>query len=291
MLFIFLTLIIFLLPLLAAAYLGSNYLMARRKPDKATSPADYGLAFEEAEFQTGDGLTLRGWYMPVDHSTRTIILCPGANGSMDSDVIYAAWFHQIGLNVLIFDWRAHGRSDGSLVTLGYNERYDLIAAVEFAKSKGATRIGVLGFSMGGTVALATAAVRADIDAVAADGAFVHIVTAIAGGLIERNVPDSLAYMLARLLLIAVSARTGLNLFTIDPVRWIDRIAPRPILLLYGGHDPFAPRAEVDLLIYRARQPIEVWRVPDAAHRDLHLRRADEYRRRVVGFFDDKIART
>jgi fermentation-respiration switch protein FrsA (DUF1100 family) len=288
MFYIFITLVILLIPILIPAWLGSNYLMARRKPDAKTSPADYDLPFEDIEFQSGDGLTLRGWYIPAEHSARTVIFCAGANGSIDPDVQYAAWFHPIGLNVLIFDWRAHGRSDGTIVTLGYTERYDLIAAVEFAKSKGAQKIGVLGFSMGGAVALSTAAGCPDIDAVAADGAFVHVVTAIAGGLIERGWPDGLAYSLARLLLIAANVRTGLNLFASEPVRWIDRIAPRPLLLMYGARDPFAPRAEVDLLFARAREPKQLWRVPEAGHRDLHLYRAEEYRQRIVRFFNENL---
>ncbi|HEY4720896.1 MAG TPA: alpha/beta fold hydrolase, partial [Anaerolineae bacterium] len=193
--FLFLTVLLILI-----AWLGSNYLTARRKPDPAASPADYGLAFEDIEFRSGDGLTLHGWYIPQPDSNRTVIICSGANGSMDADLAVAPWLHAIGLNVLLFDWRGHGRSEGQSVTLGLNERYDLLAAVALAKSKGAQRIGVLGFSMGGTVALSTAAVCPDIDAVAVDSAFVHTTSAIAGAMQERHVPEQAAYLLAHAVL-------------------------------------------------------------------------------------------
>ncbi len=281
---------VLLIALTLLAYLGSNYLMARRKPDPPASPADYDLAFEEVEFQSGDGTTLRGWYVPARSAAAapTVVICPGANGSMDADMAFLPWFHNLDLNVLIFDWRAHGRSDGQITTLGYDERYDLIAAVEYARARGTTKIGVLGLSMGGAVALSTTAICPDIDAVAADSAFVHIVTAVAAGLSERGLPDGLSYSIARLILVTAGLRLGKNLFEADPVRWIDRVAPRPLLLIYGERDPFAPRVEVELLCRRAGEPRDIWRVPQAAHREIQALQPDEYRQRVTRFFEDNL---
>jgi uncharacterized protein len=268
----------------ALAWLGSNYLLARRPPDQADSPASYGLTAEAAEFRVGTEVLLRGWYIPAGDSVKTIIVCSGANGSLDADVHVAPWLHEAGFNVLLFNWRAHGDSEGEVVTLGFNERYDLIAAVQYAKSKGAERVGVLGFSMGGTVALATAAVYEDINAVVADSPFVYVLSAVAGGLIERGVPEGLAFLLARIFVITACLRTQLNLFDIDLVRWIQRVAPRPLLLIFGEQDVIVPPSEVDVIFARAGEPKEVWRVPDAAHRNIHVRQPEEYRRRILEFF-------
>lgn len=281
---LFLIIVIPLLVIAAVAWLGSNYLLARRPPDEADAPEHYGLSAEAVEFQSGDGLTLRGWYILADNSVKTLIICSGVNGSLDADVHVAPWLHEAGFNVLLFNWRAHGQSEGEVVTLGFNERYDLIAAVEFVKSKGAERIGVLGFSMGGTVAIATAAVYEDINALIVDSPFVTIVSAVAGGLIERGLHEGLSYGLARLLLITACLRTQLNLFEIDLVRWISRVAPRPLLLMFGEQDVIVPKAESDLAFARAGEPKEIWRVPEAAHRDLQARKPEEYRRRIVEFF-------
>jgi fermentation-respiration switch protein FrsA (DUF1100 family) len=277
-----------LLLIVVVSWLGSNYLLARRPPDKADSPANYGLAVEAAEFRSGDGVTLRGWYIAAENSVKTIIVCSGANGSLDADVHVAPWLHEAGFNVLLFNWRAHGQSEGEVVTLGFNERYDLIAAVQFAKSQGAERVGVLGFSMGGTVAIATAAVYEDINAVVADSPFVYLLSAVAGGLIERGVPEGLSFLLARLFVIAGCLRASLNLFDVDLTRWIHRVAPRPLLLIFGEQDVIAPKSEVDLIFARAREPKEVWRVPEAAHRNIYLQRPDEYRQRIREFFDSHL---
>jgi fermentation-respiration switch protein FrsA (DUF1100 family) len=279
--------LIFAIPLLfiaALAWLGSNYLLARRPPDEAASPANYSLIAEAAEFEASGGVTLRGWYIPHAGSAKTIIVCSGANGSLDADVHVAPWLYEAGYNVLLFNWRAHGNSEGKVVTLGFNERYDLIAAVQFAKSKGAERVGVLGFSLGGTVAIATAAVYEDINAVVADSPFVFVLSAVAGGLIERGVLQGLSFLLARLFVSTACLRTQLNLFDIDLARWINRVAPRPLLLIFGDQDVIVPPSEVDLIFARAGEPKEVWRVPEAAHRNIQALWPDEYRRRILEFF-------
>ena len=285
---IFLLIAVPLLLVAALAWLGSNYLLARRPPDEADSPANHGLTAEAAEFQAGDGLTLRGWYVPAEDSVKTIIVCSGANGSLDADVHVAPWLHEAGYNVLLFNWRAHGQSEGEVVTLGFNERYDLITAVQFAKSQGAERVGVLGFSLGGTVALATAAVYEDIAAVVADSPFVFLLSAVAGGLIERGLWEGLSFLLARLFVSTACLRTRLNLYDIDLARWIHRVAPRPLLLIFGEQDVIVSSSEVNLICARAGEPKAVWRVPEAAHRDIYVRRPDEYRQRILEFFDTQL---
>jgi fermentation-respiration switch protein FrsA (DUF1100 family) len=284
MLIFFVILLIPLLLIAAVAWLGSNYLLARRPPDEADSPANHGLTAGAAEFQSGDGVTLRGWYIPAENSVKTLIVCSGANGSLDADVHVTPWLHEAGYNVLLFNWRAHGQSDGDVVTLGFNERYDLIAAVQFAKEKGAERVGVLGFSMGGTVAIATAAVYEDINAVVADSPFVFVLSAVAGGLIERGLWEGLSFLLARLFVTTACLRTQLNLYDIDLARWINRVAPRPLLLIFGERDVIVPSSEIDMIFARAGEPKEVWRVPEAAHRATETLRPDEYRQRILDFF-------
>jgi alpha-beta hydrolase superfamily lysophospholipase len=285
LIFLFIAIVLLLLAALAAlAWFGSNYLLARREPDEADSPAHYGLAAEAAEFLSGDGLMLRGWYIPCENSARTIVVCSGANGSLDADLHVAPWLHDAGFNVLLFNWRAHGQSDGRAVTLGFNERYDLIAAVQFVKAKGAESVGALGFSMGGTVAIATAAVYEDIDAVAADSPFVYILSAVAGGLIERGAPEGLSYALARLFVGTACLRMRLNLFDIDLVRWIHRLAPRPLLLIFGEQDVIVPKSEIDRLCVRAGESKEVWRVPGVGHRRIEQSQPEAYRQRITQFF-------
>ncbi len=292
MLYALIGLTILLLIVASFVWFGSNALIARRRPDPPASPADHGLVFEAVSFTTSDGLTLRGWLIPAPDSTRAVIICSGHNGSMDADVIAAAWLHAAGFCVLMFDWRGHGRSEGSHASMGALERLDLLAAVAFARSRGATRIGVLGLSMGGAVALSTTAGCPDIHAVCSDGGFARVTSAVSNGLRERGLPDPLPALFGPLIVLTAGLRLGIDLRQADPIRWVDGIAPRPALFIHGERDPFAPIAEIGAMFARVQRShsetgagSELWRVPEAGHRDIHLLRAEEYHRRVVGFFN------
>jgi len=262
-------------------------LMTRRHtPDETRSPAEYGLAFDEVAFPARDGVTLRGWWIPaVGSADRMVIFLHGHGGSMDPDVQYVPALHAAEFNVLMFDFRAHGRSDGRMSTLGYLERQDVLGAVDFVRARGISRIGLLGFSMGGIVAMLTAPICPDVRAVISDGGPARVKTALTVWAWEHGVPRSLGAVLAWLALTVTSLRVGANQFRYEPIRWVGRIAPRPILFIHGERDPYIPPADFDALVAAANEPKEIWRVPEAGHRTVDQVYPEEYRRRVVAFFD------
>ncbi|MCS7009777.1 MAG: hypothetical protein NZL98_00205, partial [Anaerolineales bacterium] len=120
--------------------LGFSFYLTRRFPLEITrTPAEYGLDYEEVAFPASDGITLRGFWIPASGSDRAIIILHGHGSSLDWDIQRAPHFHQAGFGVLLFDFRAHGRSDGRLATFGYLERQDVLGAVEFLKARGMKR--------------------------------------------------------------------------------------------------------------------------------------------------------
>ncbi|MCX6029124.1 MAG: alpha/beta fold hydrolase [Chloroflexi bacterium] len=282
----FLAILLGLLALpLALGYLFSHRLTRRHRPDHTRSPAEYGLAFEKIAFRTADGLTLRGWWIPAPDSDRAIITLHGYGGSMDPDVQYVPAFHEAGFNVLMFDFRAHGRSDGRICTIGYLERQDALAAVEFVRGRGIERIGMLGFSMGGIVAMLTAPRCPHVRAVISDGGPARFKTALAVHGVELGVPQWLSAPLTWLTLAVTSLRVGANQFLYEPIRWVGKIAPRPILFIHGDRDQYVPPADFAALVAAAGPAAEVWRVAGAGHRTVDQVAPEEYRRRVLSFFE------
>ena len=174
------------------ALYGARVLIRRRVPDAAASPVGYGLDYEDIAFPSRDGLTLRGWFIPAVSPRGTVVFCHGHAGSMDPDLKYAPVFHDRGYNVLMFDFRAHGRSDGKLVSMGSLEQQDLLGAVDFLRRRGIDRVGVLGFSMGGRVAISTAPQTEAIVAVVSDGGPATMLESVAAGSRERGLPGFLA---------------------------------------------------------------------------------------------------
>jgi len=50
--------------------------------------------------------------------------------------------------------------------------------------------------------------------------------------------------------------------------------------------PFVPTAEVEELYAKAKEPKELWIVPEAGHREVDLCRPEEYLAKVLDFFDN-----
>ena len=250
------------------------------------SPAEDGLAFEEVTFDATDALTLHGWWIPATGSDRAVVIMHGHGGSMDWDVHRAPALHAAGFNVLLFDFRAHGRSDGGVITFGYLERRDVLGAVRFLHSRSMRRIGLLGFSFGGIAAMLTAPICPDIAAVVSDGGPARMRTAITARGVELGAPRWLSAFLAWLMVAMTSLRLRANLFQYEPVRWVGRISPRPILFVHAGQDQYLP--DFDDLYAAARPPKEVWRVPEAGHTKVSEVLPEEFQRRVIAFFDQNL---
>ena len=140
-------LLIILLLILTIGLVLSIYFTHRGQLGEVHSPDEYGLEYETIKFKTTDKLTLRGVWIPASASDKAVIILHGHGGSYDFDLYRSPALHEAGFNVLLFDFRAHGRSEGKHMTFGYEERRDVLGAIEFLHNRGMQHIGLLGFSM------------------------------------------------------------------------------------------------------------------------------------------------
>jgi len=277
------SLLTLLVILIIASLVLSTFLTHRHMLRDRRSPAEVGLEFEEVNFAAADGLALRGWWVPCPGAERTIIQLHGQGGSMDPDIQYLPAWHAAGFNVLMFDFRAHGRSAGNFSTVGYLERQDVQGAVRFVLTKGFQRIGLLGFSMGGSVSMLSAPICPEVMAVVSDGGPTRLTTGLREWCAERHIPRPIGVFLAGLVLCGVALRLGVNIFRYEPVLWVGQMAPRPILFIHGEHDQYCPDFDE---LWAAAQPIkEIWRVSEAGHVSASQQFPEEHRRRVIEFFD------
>jgi pimeloyl-ACP methyl ester carboxylesterase len=283
MLIILWILVILIVLILTVGLALSFYFTHRSQLGETHSPDEYGLEYETIEFTTSDKLTLRGVWIPTTASDKAVIILHGHGTSYDFDVYRAAYLHEAGFNVLLFDFRAHGRSEGKRMTFGYEERRDVSGAIEFLHQKGIKHIGLLGFSYGGMVAMIFAADNPGLEAVISDGGPVRMRTAIASRGVEMGFPLWLTKPLAWLIINMTSIRLGVNLFQYEPIRWVGKISPQPIFFIHGDHDQYLP--DFDELYAAARQPKELWRLPKAGHTTASQFYPEEHARRVIEFFN------
>jgi pimeloyl-ACP methyl ester carboxylesterase len=275
-------LIILVFLILIIGLILSFYFTHRSQLGETHSPDEYGLQYESIEFKAIDGLTLRGVWIPASSSDKAVIILHGHGGSYDLDVYRAPALNKAGFNVLLFDFRAHGRSEGKHMTFGYEERRDVLGAIEFLHKRNMKHIGLLGFSYGGIVSMLVTPDCHAVEAVITDGGPARMNTAIASRGVEMGFPLWLTKPLAWLIISITSLRLGVNLFQYEPIRWVRKIAPRPILFIHGDLDQYLP--DFDELFAAAKIPKEIWRLSDAGHTTASQFYPEEHTRRVIEFF-------
>ncbi len=255
------------------------------------TPAGRGLTYEDVSFTTSDGIRLEGWFIPSPHSQAAVILGHGFSRSRQEMLDVATMLHRNCYGVLLFDWRAHGQSAGDRTTFGYQEVKDLAAALDYVVSRpdvDSERIGVLGKSMGAAIAIRGAAVLPQLKAVVSDSPYPTLQDSIDVG-VRRRGPLGLWPLRTAATYLGTKA-IGIDPDLVRPVDDIDKISPRPVLIIHGGRDELVPVDTGERLYAAASEPKALWYVPDAAHVTLSARQPEEYEARVAAFFDDALNR-
>jgi nicotinamidase-related amidase/alpha/beta superfamily hydrolase len=131
-------------------------------------PKSYNIKVKDITFQTKESLSLKGWWIKGTNNI-TIVLSHsfGANRSGWEGSDAKGNHHKIdwlpsikvladhGYNIIAFDHRACGESEGDLTYFGKKEAQDIVAAVNWVKSKNRNlkKFGIIGFSSGANATL------------------------------------------------------------------------------------------------------------------------------------------
>jgi len=257
-------------------------LVHRRAPVCCYSPADWGLAYEDVRLTTADGITLAGWYIPSENGAAVITL-HGSNGNRTRVLNHAAMLAAQGYGVLMIDVRGHGDSGGELFTMGWDADPDVDAAVAYLQSRddvNPERIGILGLSMGGQIALQGAARNQQVQAVVSDGAGARTYD----DYLLADAPG--AWLQAPFMWVQYTAHGVFAQVTPPPpmVELLPQIAPRPILFIFSGHGNPGERFLTVKYAEAAGENAAVWEIPEAGHTGGLSSRPAEYRQRISDFF-------
>lgn len=251
-------------------------------------PEQFGLRYEKCAFKTEDGLTLKGWFLPSPRGdTRTIVMCHGW-GDNKGELLKQTFFlnESAGFNLLYFDFRSHGESEGEITTIGGLETMDFEAAVRWLRAEKpafADRVGVFGLSMGAAVTVAAMPEHPDLRCAVVESPFSDY-----RGVIRRwgwnhfRVPH---FPLIDLTLWMLRRRVGdPHIDQFNPHEAAGRIAPRPLFVIGGQNDDLMPVDDVTRVFDAAREPKQLWIVPGAYHAKCREAAEMEYDTRVAGFF-------
>ncbi len=254
------------------------------RPPKIIStitPNDLNLEYEDVSFVTDDGIVLMGWYIPSKVSdAKTIILLHGYP-AYKGDILPALSFLNKKYNLLLFDFRYFGQSEGKYTTAGAKEVDDLLAAIRFLKTKGIEEVGVWGFSLGGAVALMTAPQAPEIKAIISESSYASLNLM---ALQLYRIPI-LNYPLASLTEFWAKVFLGIDLKNVSPANSAKNLNI-PILIVHSKNDEVIPFKNA-LLIQEALKNnprAEFWFEENLIHGQL----GEEYQKRIGEFFDKNL---
>ena len=225
------------------------------------------------------GSQLAAWYVPHSRATATVVLAHPIRGNRSSMLSRARLLHESGFALLLIDLQAHGESPGAHITLGYLEKHDIRAAVEFAREMNPDhRIGVVGRSLGGAAALLASPL--DIDALVLESVYPTITEAVYDRVDRRY--GQMKQVLAPALLCQLKPRLGISTDDLRPIDYIDDVAC-PVLVVAGDLDEHTTIAESRRIFAQAAEPKKFVVFAGAGHVDLLKHDADKYQAEVLSF--------
>lgn len=228
------------------------------------TPRDIGLRYEDISFPSPDGLTLNAWFVAAENPAATVLFCHGNGGNISHRLELLEFFNRLRLNVLIFDYRGYGRSEGSPYEEG--TYWDALGAFTYLVGRDdvdAEKTILYGRSLGGAIA-------------------VDLATRVeCAGLICENCPSSIVEMAK----IHYPIPRIENLIS-NRYEAIARIAQvkMPVLIIHSRHDELVPFEQGRRLFEAAEEPKE-FLATFASHNDPPSMMNQEYRERLARFVE------
>jgi len=141
----------------ALVYFGQNRLIFLPSRTIEVTPDQVGLAYDDITVNVAPDEKIHAWYFragPENHAGRTVLFCHGNAGNMSHRLQTVQFFLDLGTDVLLFDYRGYGRSEGT--STEDNVYADALAAYRWLTVERAVApesVVLFGRSMGGAVAI------------------------------------------------------------------------------------------------------------------------------------------
>ncbi len=210
----------------------------------------------------------------------TIVLLHGLGGSSELTSPHAACFANAGFRCILLDLRGHGESTGKAVSFGRHEAADVREALQRLAATGALKppVAVVGCSLGGSVALMTAAamssasqgvghaedpVLAGIVAIAPFARLRDVAPFFAKrfvGWLNWVTTDALVDRVVE----AIGRAADFSPEADSPLAWAHQVR-QPVLLIHGVDDDLVPATQSALLAPALAGPVQRVLIPGQEH--------------------------
>lgn len=247
--------------------------------------------FKDTCIQTEDGMLLHALYAYADSLTpKTAVIVHGyTDNAIRMLHIGYLYHHDLKYNILLPDLRFSGKSEGSHLQMGWNDRKDVLRWMNIANELFArynhidqTKMVVHGISMGGatTVNVSGEPQQPFVKCFINDCGFTSVWDEFKGELKNQfNIP---AFPILHVASWLTDLRYGWNFKEAAPLKQI-RKCKYPMLIIHGANDTFVPTWMGDSL-YQAKPGIkEYWKTPNTEHAASYRNYPQEYTQRVKNF--------
>lgn len=275
--------------LLFCYYLSGTIIYLNRQP-VPKNPKDYGLDFENVEFEASDNVNIKGWLIPGSLPKIIVMTHVGGLTKYGSTVSYknptklynkeiefvetAKHLHDKGYWVLMFDFRNHGESgkspNGGKAGIGLEEYKDVIAAMNFLKSRNELKdykVGFVSFCMGA---------NSTIIAMSKDpGAFKDVKCLMAVqpismevfvrkyiGVLFKSIGSKIIFPMVKRF---VNMRSEHHLEDMSPAEYVKDLKV-PVLYVQSRNDPWTELEDIKSFYNNTSSPKEFFWIEDTKHR-------------------------
>ncbi|MFA6098576.1 MAG: alpha/beta fold hydrolase [Patescibacteria group bacterium] len=246
----------------------------------------YDLHPEIVDFNSPDGLKLAGAFIRGVNKA-IIILLHGYGRSMEQLLPQASFLNKAGYNIFMFDFRASGGSEGKFITFGQREQADLVGAIDYLKKRRDVdlgRTGLLGFSMGGAVAMMKSGDIPEVKAIVINSTYAHFKSVIWMNF-QRYLKGLPFFPIGYLILGIIKFRTGIYYPRINPIKYLSRLKARPLMIIHGAHDKRVPIENALEFAKAAPWVKEFWLQRESEHENTYTISKGEYEDKVLNFFN------
>ncbi|MBU1171047.1 MAG: alpha/beta hydrolase [Proteobacteria bacterium] len=256
----------------------ANGLFYHPNQNDYSNPSDSGLVYEDVTFASKDGTQLHGWFIPArGQAWATVIHFHGNAANISAHLRFVSWLPYKGCNVLMFDYRGYGASQGRPFRQGVFE--DSMAALDYTLSRNDVdkdRIVFLGQSLGGANAIAVAAVAGDaaVRALVVDSSFYSYRTIVRDKIGDIPVIGWFKWPLSYVM--ATDSFHSGNL--------IEAISPIPVLIIHGIDDEVVPYHHGQMLYERAKEPKTFLTVDRGRHISALTAQGSIYQMKMLDFY-------
>ena len=282
---------LFLIGTIAIFFIAPYAILKPPRNTEKTTPEKFGLIYEHLNIKSEGGINLNGYWIRTKKDTAKgiIILIHGVGGCKEHFLGLANELNKLGIESIVFDGRAHGKSGGKYCTYGFKEKKDVSKIIDFIKNKNPDLpIGIWGNSLGGAVAIQSLEFDKRIRFGIIESTFTDL-SQIVFDYQKRYLKGIGLRFLSDFILRRAGEISGYDPMKIKPINSVKNIG-QPVFMAHGDADKNISFKYGQQLFENLRsEEKEFFRIKNGAHYGLMSTGGEEYKNKLFSFINKQLS--